>query len=107
MDSHGAVLIAVYRIRPRAVRPYFRMFEIAGRYLVITDPRAGTGTAAGPDEDGAEALTGFVPRTTREIHAGVNYYVNLNVRFMANVIVPTDARPAPDAILATRLQVVF
>jgi hypothetical protein len=44
---------------------------------------------------------------TKELQAGANYYVNQNVRLMANVIVPFDERLTPAATFITRLQIVF
>jgi len=48
-----------------------------------------------------------VPATTKELQAGVNYYVNRNVRLMADLIAPTDERRTPSASFTTRLQIVF
>ena len=107
-DRHGVVAIGVYRIRPRVVTTHFRLLELAARYVVFTDPAAALATPAGPDEDGADSsVSGVPPRTTREIQAGGNYYVNRNVRVMANIVMPLDARTTPDLTLLTRLQIVF
>ena len=102
----GFFAMAVYRIRPKTVTPHFRMLELAARYVIFHDP--GTGDAA-PDEDGGGAAPAstVVPATTREIQSGVNYYVNRNVRVMANLNVPTDTRQTPAATFITRLQLVF
>ena len=82
------------------------MLELAARYVVFHDPEAGE---AAPDEDGGAAapVSTAVPATTKDIQAGVIYYVNRNVRLMANLLVPTDARQTPAATFITRLQVVF
>lgn len=102
----GFVVIAVYRIRPATVTPHFRMVEFGGRYVVFHDPEA---EEAAPDEDGGGGAPArsVVPATTKELQAGLNYYVNRNVRLMANAIVPTDARRTPAAAFLTRLQIVF
>lgn len=103
----GVVVIGVFRIRPQTATPHFRMLELAARYVVFHDP--GTGDAA-PDEDGgggSTAAPGSVPATAKELQAGVNYYVNRNVRLMGDVIVPTDERATPSSTIVTRLQIVF
>jgi hypothetical protein len=104
--KNGFVVIGVYRIRPGRVTPHFRMLEFAARYVMLHDPEA---EDAAPDEDGGGAAPagGVVLATTRDVQAGVNYYVNRNVRLMANLIVPTDARRTPSGTLLTRLQIVF
>lgn len=101
----GFMVMAVYRIRPQTVTPHFQMLELAARYVAFHNPDAGEVRA---DEDGGGAAA-IVPlaSTTRDVQAGVNYYVNRNVRLMANVIIPTDRRETPAATFLTRLQVVF
>lgn len=104
----GVFVMAVYRIRPADVTPHFRMLEFAARYVVFNDPpAAGSGPEATPDEDGGgdAGPAGPVPATTRDLQAGVTYYVNRNVRAMFNALVPVDERPGTTVL--TRLQVVF
>jgi hypothetical protein len=108
--SKGAFAMAAYRIRPRTVTPHFMMLELAARYVGFNDPASALGgQTAVPDEDGG-GQTGTVhplPAIQRELQAGANYYVNRNVRFMANVILPRDHRVAPFTTFLTRLQIVF
>ena len=106
--SDGIVMIGVYRLRPRAVTPHFRMLEVAARFVVFNDPAAALGLmSSGPDEDGggSSGPAGPIPATTRDLQFGANYYVNRNVRFMVNALVPLDARSGHQWL--SRLQVVF
>jgi hypothetical protein len=97
-DRDGLYLLGVYRIHPKQVTPHFRMAELAARYQVAHDP-----TLAGPAGPDRSA----VPNTTREIQFGANYYVNRNVRFLGNAIVPVDDREAPGTTIIGRMQVIF
>jgi hypothetical protein len=106
--SDGIVVIGVYRLRPRTVTPHFRMLEVAARFVVFNDPAAALGLGtSGPDEDGGggSGPSGPVPATTRDMQFGANYYVNRNVRFMFNALVPVDERPGHAWL--SRLQIVF
>jgi hypothetical protein len=97
-DRDGLYVLGVYRIHPKQVTPHFRMAELAARYQVAHDP-----TLARP----ASAERSAVPNTTREIQFGANYYVNRNVRFLANAIVPVDDRESPGTTFIGRMQVIF
>jgi hypothetical protein len=44
---------------------------------------------------------------SRELRLGVNYWVNRNIRFMWNTVVPNDDREPSGVTHLTRLQVVF
>jgi len=106
-DRQGFILIGVYRLRPRAVTPHFRLFEVAGRYMAFTDPAAEASVPTAPDEDGAvPTLPSATPHTTRSVQAGGNYYVNQRARVMANVTVPLHSGTRAATFL-TRLQVMF
>jgi phosphate-selective porin len=97
-DRSGYYVIGVYRIHPRQVTPHFRMIELAARYTSLDDP-SGARTAT--------PTRSLIPETTSEFQFGANYYVNRNVRFMVNAIVPTDDRDVPSSTLIGRLQVIF
>jgi phosphate-selective porin len=97
-DRDGFYLLGVYRIHPRQVTSHFRMLELAARYTSLDDP-----SGARP----ATPIRSFVPEQTREFQFGGNYYVNRNVRLMANGVVPTDDRDVPSATFIARLQVMF
>ena len=97
-DRDGWYVLGVYRLHPKQVTPHFRMAELAARYQVTNDP-----TLARPASPGQSAI----PNTTRDIQFGANYYVNRNVRFLANAIVPVDDREAPGTTLIGRMQVIF
>ena len=106
--SDGIVMMGVYRLRHRTVTPHFRMVEVAARFVVFDDPAAARGIgSSGPDEDGGGSSrpAGPIPATTRDLQFGANYYVNRNVRFMVNALVPLDARSGHQWL--SRLQVVF
>jgi phosphate-selective porin len=97
-ERSGYYVFGVYRFHPRQVTPHFRMFEIAARYTSLDDPSAArTGTPT----------RSLIPETTSEFQFGANYYVNRNLRFMANAIIPTDDRDVPSSTLIGRLQVIF
>jgi hypothetical protein len=109
-NGKGAFVIAAYRFHPATVTPHFRMLELAGRYFVLHDPASAPGGQGDvPDEDGGggQPASGTLPSTLREFQGGVNYYVNRNVRFMADLIVPNDDREPSARIFLTRLQIVF
>jgi hypothetical protein len=108
-SSNGTTTMFVYRFHPATVTPHFRMLELAARYVTFHDPDAATRPPQPEEEGGGQAPvpTGFVPPTIREFQAGFNYYVNRNVRFMADVVIPTDERESPSATFLTRLQIVF
>jgi len=95
---HGYYVLAVYRYHPPIATPHFRMLELAARYANFHDP-----TFA---RDATPAQS-FIPRATDEIQFGANYYVNRNVRFQANVIVPVDDRDVPQSTVIGRLQAIF
>ena len=108
-DQDGFLVIGVYRIRPRQMMAHFRLLELVARYVVFNDPVGALGVPPGaPDEDsgGDSGPRGIVPITTRDVQAGANYYVNRNVRVMANLLVPTDRRDVGTTVM-TRLQIVF
>lgn len=97
-DRDGFYVLGVYRVHPREVTPHFRMLEFAARYSSLDDPsgvRLETPTRT------------FIPETTNEFQFGANYYVNRNVRFLANAIVPVDDRDVPSATFIGRLQIIF
>ena len=107
--SKGAFVMAAYRFRPRTVRPHFEMLELAARYVGLNDPASAQSTAppvVDADGGGRRPAHGL-PSITREFQGGANYYVNRNIRFMANVIVPADHRTSPATLFLTRLQIVF
>jgi phosphate-selective porin len=91
-------VLGVYRIHPQQVTPHFRMLELVARYSSLDDP-----SGARP----ASPTRSLIPDTTAEFQFGGNYYVNRNVRFMANAIVPTDDREVPSATFIARLQIMF
>ena len=97
-DRDGYYVLAAYRIHPTTPTPHFRMLEFAARLASFRDPSAA--------RDATPASSG-VPATTDEIQFGGNYYVNRNVRLMANLIVPIDDRDAPRSTAIGRLQVIF
>jgi phosphate-selective porin len=97
-DRSGYYVYGVYRIHPRQITPHFRMLEFAARYTTLDDP-----SGARP----ASPTRSLIPDRTSEFQFGGNYYVNRNVRFMANAIIPTDDRDAPSSTLIARLQVSF
>jgi phosphate-selective porin len=97
-DRDGFYVLGVYRLHPRQVTPHFRMLEFAARYSSLDDP-SGVRPAA--------PTRSFIPETTNEFQFGGNYYVNRNVRFLANAIVPVDDRDVPGATLIGRLQIMF
>ncbi len=97
-DRDGLYVLGVYRFHPKQVTPHFRMAEVAARYQVTTDP-----TLARPATPEQSAL----PNSTREFQFGANYYVNANVRFQGNAIVPLDDRETPATTLIGRMQVRF
>jgi len=107
--AQGFYAIGVYRIRPRAPRPHFRMVEVAARFVVMDDQAAARGTAAHTldDDAGDTPAANGVPLTTREVQAGGSYYLNRNVRFMLNVTRPLDDRLDAGATAMSRLQLVF
>jgi phosphate-selective porin len=97
-DRDGFYVLGVYRIHPRQITPHFRMLEFAARYASVDDP------------SGVRLLTpmrSFIPETTNEFQFGGNCYVNRNVRFLANAIVPVDDRDIPTATFIGRLQIIF
>jgi phosphate-selective porin len=97
-DRDGFYVLGVYRFHPKQVRPHFRMAEVAARYHVSSDPTFGREPT--PTRSG-------IPGTTREFQAGANYYVNRNVRFLAQGIIPVDDRDGPGATIIGRMQVLF
>jgi hypothetical protein len=97
-DRDGLYVLGVYRFHPKQVTTHFRMAEVAARYQVTTDPTLAR--PATPDQSA-------IPNSTREIQFGANYYVNRNVRFLGNAIVPLDDREAPGTTLIGRMQVLF
>ena len=108
--SQGVVIMGVYRIRPRTVTPHFQKAELAARYSVLDDPASAHGqgpTVIDEDAPADAAPVGFVPATTRELQFGGNYYVNSNIRFMLNAIMPVDDRSSPLLTVVARLQLVF
>jgi hypothetical protein len=97
-DRDGFYVLGVYRFHPKQVRPHFRMAEIAARYHVSSDAtlaRSPTPTRSG------------IPETTREFQAGANYYVNRNVRFLGQAVIPVDDREVPGPTVIGRMQVLF
>jgi hypothetical protein len=107
-NGRGGLVTAIYRHQPETATPHFRMIEFAARYFVLYDPASALGAQSAPDEDGGDSGgSGALPATLRELQAGVNYYVNRNVRFMGNVIVPNDDRVTPSLTFLTRLQILF
>jgi phosphate-selective porin len=97
-DRDGFYVLGVYRIHPAQVTPHFRMVEITARYASLDDP------------SGAREPTptrSLIPEVTNEFQFGGNYYVNRNVRFLANAIIPVDDRDVPTATLIGRLQIIF
>lgn len=97
-DRDGFYVLGVYRLHPRQVTPHFRMLEFAARYSSLDDP---SGARL------ATPIRSFIPETTNEFQFGGNYYVNRNVRFLANAIVPVDDRDIPRATFIGRLQIIF
>jgi hypothetical protein len=106
-NGKGGYIVGVYRIHPAEVTPHFRMLELAARYFVLHDPASANGGQTVPDEDGGGQPSGAIPSTVREFQGGLNYYVNRNVRFMADVVVPKDRREESATTFLTRLQIVF
>lgn len=97
-DRDGYYVLGVYRFHPKQVTRHFRMAEVAMRFTALDDPGAARV---------ATSAQSLIPSTTRELQAGGNYYVNRNVRFMANIIVPADDRTAPSSTLISRMQIMF
>lgn len=97
-DRDGFYFLGVYRFHPKQITPHFRMAELALRFTALDDPAAAR--AATPTRS-------FISATTRELQFGGNYYVNRNVRFLANIIVPVDERDAPGSTLISRMQIMF
>jgi phosphate-selective porin len=97
-DRDGFYVLGVYRLHPRQITPHFRMLEFAARYSSLDDPSGGRL---------ATPIRSFIPETTNEFQFGGNYYVNRNVRFLTNAIVPVDDRDIPRATLIGRLQIIF
>ncbi len=98
VERDGFYVLGAYRIRPAQPAPHFRGAELTARFVQFDDPEgAREGTV---DES-------VIPVRTREIQFGGNYYINRNVRFMANAIVPVDDRDVPSATFVSRLQVLF
>jgi hypothetical protein len=91
-------VLGVYRFHPKQVRTHFRMAEVAARYHVSSDPTFGREPT--PTRSG-------IPETTREFQAGANYYINRNVRFLAQGVIPVDDRDGPGATIIGRMQVLF
>ena len=107
--SDGFFVMTAMRVRPAVVTPNFQMVEFAVRLSVLRDPATAAGQSAGlPSDDGsAPILTEAGIVTTREFHAGVNYYVTSGMRIMTNVVVPIDARLHPGPSIRSRLQIQF
>lgn len=107
--SDGFFVMTALRIRPAKATEHYQMTELAVRLSVLRDPATAAGNAAGvPNDDGSAPTTagpGII--TTRELQAGVNYYVNRGMRLMTNVVIPMDARQHPGPTLRSRLQLQF
>jgi hypothetical protein len=103
----GYLVSGVYRIRARHFSPKVGMVELTARFFSFSDPLSARGLPGSVDDAASNTAVSFVPVTTREFQGGGNYYANLNVRVMVNVVVPVDDRTTPGTKLVSRLQVVF
>lgn len=107
--SDGYFGMVAFRYRPGQVSPSFAMLEVAARFSVLNDRATAAGVPSGAaNDDGSDpVLTEQGIVTTRVFQAGVNYYVNPNMRLMGNVVVPVDERKHPGPAALMRLQLLF